>query len=176
MVIAVMSRSTWEFIPKTSYLQFKVKFLRISQVTGYFQRFTCRVEADPEFANADISALIDAGSVQTYYEEWDEKMQSPLFFATDTWPQFDFRAVGGCRVSSGNVQELDGWLTIRDVTQKVTLVISFVEVRMNKRKPTALFRLYGTIRRSDYGLKVPNEGEVGDDVSLTAEIALIMNG
>ena len=171
-----MNQLTWELVPENSYLQFKVKFLRISQVTGSFERFSCRIRADPEFTSADITALVDAGSVRTFYEDWDEKMLSPAFFATETWPQFTFRATAGCRISGGNIHELDGRLTIRDIAREITLIVSFAEVRMNRKRPTAVFHLFTTIRRSEFGLTVPNEDEIDDEVSLYAVIALTGSG
>ena len=62
-----MATTTWVIDPTHSEIQFKVKHLVISTVTGSFKSFEGTVEAD----NEDVGTIIEGWSVSMmqYYDE-----------------------------------------------------------------------------------------------------------
>ena len=49
-----MATNTWAIDPSHSEIQFKVKHLVITTVTGHFEEFSGAVEAEEGFENADM--------------------------------------------------------------------------------------------------------------------------
>ena len=60
------------------------------------------------------------GSVQTNYEQRDDHLKSADFFEVEEHPTMSFRSTA-VRHTGGTNFELDGDLTIKDITKPVTL-------------------------------------------------------
>src|ERR1700677_541377 len=86
-----MTKTKWVLDPTHSEIQFKVKHLMISTVTGQFNKFTGTVETDgDDFTTAKISFTADINSVSTNNEQRDAHLRNSDFFDAENHPQLVF--------------------------------------------------------------------------------------
>ncbi len=87
-----MSNTTkWVIDPMHSEVQFKVKHLVISTVSGFFKSFAGELTTDSDnFENAEISFSLDIDSIDTNQSQRDEHLKSPEFFDAATYPKINF--------------------------------------------------------------------------------------
>ena len=85
-----MSLTKWSIDPTHSEVQFKVKHLVISTVTGHFSTFNGEVEASENFTivNADFEA--DLNTISTNNDARDGHLKSADFFDTTKYPEIKF--------------------------------------------------------------------------------------
>src|ERR1700712_5811821 len=83
----------WAIDPMHSEIQFKVKHLVISTVSGFFKSFEGSVDSPSEdFTDADISFSLDVDSLDTNQAQRDEHVKSPEFFDAAAFPKIDFKS------------------------------------------------------------------------------------
>src|SRR5260370_21432818 len=117
---ALAQTSTWNIDPAHSTAQFTVRHLGISNVTGSFTKVTGTVVInDRDIAQSEVSATIDANSVDTRVEARDKDLKSPHFFEVEKYPTIEFKSKK--IVSSGGRLQVIGDLTIHGTTRDVTL-------------------------------------------------------
>ena len=163
------TKTSWALDPAHSELSFKVKHLMITTVTGYFKSFKVDVDTTGEdFTNINnIKVEVDVASVTTNNEHRDTHLRKLIQFAA-TGLQID-----------GDAGTLQGNLTIRDVTQPVTLQVEIGGTVTDAYGNTkAGFTITGKISRKAFGLTWNAMTEaggtvLGDDVKIHAEIQLI---
>src|ERR1700710_1611643 len=86
-----MATTKWSIDPMHSEVQFKVKHLVISTVSGFFKSFEGSVEAEGEdFTDAKISFSLDIDSIDTNQTQRDEHLKSPEFFDAAAYPHIKF--------------------------------------------------------------------------------------
>ena len=74
----------WSIDPMHSEVQFKVKHLVISTVSGFFKSFEGTVESENEdFQDAKINFSIDINSIDTNQTMRDEHLKGPEFFESE---------------------------------------------------------------------------------------------
>jgi polyisoprenoid-binding protein YceI len=174
-----MAKTKWILDPAHSEVQFKVRHLMISTVTGHFRKFDLNVETeDDDFTKA--SALVftaDIDSIDTNSEQRDGHLKSNDFFAADQFPQLRF-AGKKLEKKAGSEYILTGDLTIRDITQTITLAVDFGGIVTDPWGQTkAGFTVTGKINRKDFKLTwdaVTEAGQVvaGNEVKIACEIQL----
>jgi len=175
-----MATKTWALDPTHSEVQFKIKHLMITNVTGSFNIFTVSAQTeDEDFTKARISFTADVNSISTNNEQRDTHLKSGDFFDAEKFPQLKFEATKTENVDSDGSYELYGDLTIRDVTKNVKLSVEFGGVVKDPWGNTkAGFTINGKINRKDFGLTWNAVTEAGgvmvsDEVRLFAEIQLV---
>ncbi len=173
-----MATTTWALDPTHSEIQFKVKHLMITTVTGSFKSFTAAATTDSEdFSNATISFSADIASVDTGNEQRDGHLQGADFFDAEKFPTLSFASASFTK--KDDVYALTGDLTIKDVTKPVTLAVEFGGVAKDPWGNTkAGFTLSGKINRKDFGLTWNAATETGgvlvsEEVKILAEIQLV---
>lgn len=169
----------WSIDPMHSEVQFKVKHLVISTVSGFFKSFEGTVETDSDdFENADISFSIDINSIDTNQTPRDEHLKSAEFFDAATYPHIKFKSTS-FKKTDDDEYELKGDLTIKDVTKPVSLNVEFGGSAADFYGNTkAGFEITGKINRKEFGLTwdgVTEAGSVvvGEDIKLTINAQLI---
>jgi len=173
-----MATTTWVFDPAHSELQFKVKHLLISTVTGSFKEFNGAVTAADGFEDADIRFETSIASLTTHNEQRDGHLMSPDFFDAEKYPKLSFTSTRFTK-KSGDEYDLEGNLTIKDVTRPVTLAVTYNGTAVDPYGNTkAGFELIGKINRKDFGLAWNALTEaggmvVGEDVKLLGNIQLL---
>jgi len=171
--------SKWSIDPMHSEVQFKVKHLVISTVSGFFKSFEGSVESDDEdFEHAKIEFSIDINSIDTNQSQRDEHLKSAEFFDAATYPHIKFRSTS-FKKTDDDEYELKGDLTIKNVTNPVSLNVEFGGSAADFYGNTkAGFEITGKINRKQFGLTwdgVTEAGSVvvGEDIKLTINAQLI---
>src|SRR5688572_1590072 len=121
-----MANVVWKSDPMHSEIEFKVKHLMITTVTGYFESFTVEAETEDEnFTSAKIIIFTDDyNSISNQNEQRDTHLKSAYFF--DAANHVQIRFVGNRYENvGGNEYKLHGDLTIRGTTKPVTVDVEF---------------------------------------------------
>ncbi|MEI9933341.1 MAG: YceI family protein [Ferruginibacter sp.] len=175
-----MALTNWAIDPTHSEVQFKVKHLMITTVTGSFNIFKASVQTEGEdFKKAKISFTADVDSISTGNADRDGHLKSPDFFDTAKFPEIKFVETKVENVDNDGSYELYGDLTLHGVTKNIKLDIEFGGVVKDPYGNTkAGFTINGKISRKDFGLTWNAATETGgvvvsDDVRIAAEIQLI---
>jgi len=164
----------WVLDPMHSEVQFKVKHLVISTVTGSFKTFEGELTTENDnFENAEISFSLDVNSIDTNQELRDGHLKSGEFFDAETFPKISFKSTSFTK--DGDNYQLTGDLTIKEVTKSVTLDVEHGGVAGDFYGNTkAGFELTGKINRKDFGLVWDGVTEAGS-VVLGSDIKLLIN-
>ncbi|MFH1121969.1 MAG: YceI family protein [Bacteroidota bacterium] len=174
-----MATTNWTIDPSHSEIGFKVKHLMITNVKGVFNEFKGDVTSSPfGFATALVNAVIDPGSVSTGSSDRDKHLKSPDFFDVEKYNEITFRS-GDLKQQEGDKYVLTGELTIKGITNKITLSVEFNGLMKDPwGNEKAGFSLNGKINRRDWGLNWNAALEtggvlVGEEVIINAEVQLI---
>ena len=169
----------WSIDPMHSEVQFKVKHLVISTVSGFFKSFEGSVETENEdFDGADVEFSIDINSIDTNQTPRDEHLKSAEFFDAAKYPYIKFKSTSFAKTGDDEY-ELKGNLTIKDQTKPVSLNVEFGGAAADFYGNTkAGFEITGKINRKEFGLTwdgVTEAGSVvvGEDIKLTINAQLI---
>lgn len=164
----------WGIDTTHTEVQFKVKHLVISTVTGFFKKFSGSVESETEdFDGAQVTVSIDANSIDTHMPDRDTHLKSPDFFAAAEYPTLDF--AGKLKKQNGDQYTLEGNITIRGVTKPVTLNVEYGGTTVDPWGNTkAGFEINGKINRKDFGLNWNALTEAGGMV-VSEEVRIHIN-
>lgn len=174
-----MATTQWLADPAHSEVQFKVRHLMITTITGYFRKFTVEVETEEDdFSTASRMVFTaDINNIDTNNAQRDTHLKSDDFFSAEKYPQIRFE--GKKIEQKDETYLLHGDLTIRDITKPVTLEVDFVGIVVDPYGQTkAGFTIEGKIRRKEFNLTwdaVTEAGQVvvSNDVRIHAEIQLV---
>ena len=169
----------WKIDPAHSEIQFKVKHLMITTVTGYFKEFDLEVETENDDFNtaSRIEFTADIDSIDTNNQQRDTHLKSADFFDAETHEQLKFR--GKKYEVNGDQGDLHGDLTIRGTTRPVTVKVEFGGIVVDPYGQTkAGFTVEGKISRKEFGLTwsaVTEAGQVvvSDEIRIHAEIQVV---
>lgn len=147
-----MATNKWVLDPTHSELEFKVKHLMISTVTGSLKTFSAELTTeDDKFSQADISFTADINSIDTKNADRDAHLKSADFFDAEKFPSMEFKSTS----VEGNDDEFNiiGDLTLKGITKSVKLKAEFGGIATDPWGNTkAGFNLSGKINRADFGL------------------------
>jgi polyisoprenoid-binding protein YceI len=174
-----MARTKWIIDPAHSEIQFKVKHLMITTVTGHFREVDATVEAEePDFSDAKIYFEAKTSSLNTNDEKRDAHLRSGDFFDSEKYPLLKFQSTSIEKETDPGTYKVTGNLTIRDVTKPVTLISEFHGMQKDPwGTDKAGFSINGKINRKDWGLNWNAALESGgvlvsDEVRIFCEIQL----
>src|SRR2546423_898489 len=87
-----MAKTKWVVDPVHSEIQFKVKHLMITTVTGYFRKYNLELETEDEdfTKTSQILFTADINSIDTNNEQRDTHLRSQDFFATEQYSELKF--------------------------------------------------------------------------------------
>ncbi len=174
-----MSSTKWVLDPTHSELQFKVKHLMITTVTGSFGQFESEVTTEEnDFSTAKISLKAALNTINTGNEQRDAHLKSDDFFSAEKFPYMTFESTS---IEKKNEEEftIHGDLTIRDVTKSVSLKAELGGIAKDPwGNLKAGFTVSGSINRKDFGLTWNAATETGgvlvsEDVRIAAEIQYV---
>ena len=167
-----MQKALWRFSGNDSTIEFKIKYYKISNITGRFNDFRGSVAADEQFSYADISATIKSHSVDTSHEQTNRRLVSANCLDVLRHRAINFVAINGCKRSEGNIREITGFLTIKDLTAEITLVVNYSTVKKGPQGPIMVFGLFGTLNKQDFNISVRDDN-MDSSIQITAKIALV---
>lgn len=169
----------WKIDPTHSEIQFKVKHLMITTVTGYFGKFDSEVEADNDnFENAKVTFTADVDSISTNNEQRDTHLKSDDFFNAANHAQVKFKSTE-LRKKGDDQFVLNGDLTIRETTKPISLNVEYGGIVQDPYGQTkAGFTVTGKINRKEFGLKWDAVTEAGsvvvsDDIRINCEVQYV---
>ncbi|HBX62859.1 MULTISPECIES: YceI family protein [Empedobacter] len=161
----------WNLDPSHSEVQFKVKHMVISTVTGNFDHFNADVEANSDdFSDAKFEFDAKVDSINTKNADRDGHLKSADFFAAEQFPEMKFESTSG--IQNGKI---NGTLEIRGEKQPITLNADFGGVITDPwGLQRAGFEFSGEINRKDYGLGWSQVTEAGGLV-VSDKVKLLVN-
>ncbi|TWJ00750.1 polyisoprenoid-binding protein YceI [Mucilaginibacter frigoritolerans] len=167
--------SKWVIDPMHSEVQFKVKHLVISTVSGFFKSFEGTLETEnDDFENANIYFALNIDSIDTNQSQRDEHLKSAEFFDAAQFPQITFKSTSFKKTDDDEFK-LTGDLTVKGVTKTVTLDAEFGGSTDDFYGNTkAGFEVTGKINRKDFGLTWEGITEAGS-VVVGEDIKLLIN-
>ncbi|HET6767430.1 MAG TPA: YceI family protein [Chitinophagaceae bacterium] len=174
-----MANQTWALDPTHSELQFKIKHLMISSVSGQFSQFNATVEtADDNFTNAKIHFEAAVDSISTNNEQRDAHLKNGDFFYVEKYPSIIFESE---RMEKNGDDEfrLVGTLTMRGVSKKIALHAEFGGITKDPWGNTRTgFSVTGKINRQDFGMSFGAVSEtggllLGDEVKINANVQFV---
>src|SRR5690349_18994782 len=107
--------ATYKIDPTHSEINFKVKHLMITNVSGSFTRFEGSMESSKDdFSDAQIHFEADTDSITTHNEQRDTHLRSAEFFDAEKFPKVTFDSTSFEKKGEDNYT-LTGNLTMHGV-------------------------------------------------------------
>jgi polyisoprenoid-binding protein YceI len=165
---------TWTIDTAHSEINFKVKHMMISTVTGSFEKFEGNIETTAkDFKDADFSFSAKIDSINTNNKDRDTHLKSDDFFGVEKYPELTFKS------KSFDGDKMIGDITIKGVTKQITLNADYNGTAVDPYGQTkAGFEFEGSLNRKDFGLTWSAVTEAGnvvvsDKVKLIASLQFI---
>jgi polyisoprenoid-binding protein YceI len=172
---------TWSLDPHHTSVSFSAKHLGVATVRGRFDQVSADLDLndpnDPTTGKGTVT--VKAASITTGSEQRDGHLKSADFLDVEKYPDIVFSVKKV--IKKGDQYEVVGDLTIKDVTNEITLDYEHSGVVIDPYGNTKVGgTLTGTLNRSDWGLtwnvplggggflvgekvKVEIDGELGQD-------------
>src|SRR5918995_331449 len=169
---------TWVIDPIHSEIGFTVRHLMVSKVRGRFETFEGEIVTGDDILDTRATATMDLNSINTGNEDRDNDLRSSNYFESDKYPTMTYRTTNLRVVGDGYVA--DGELTVKDITNPVSLQVEFNGISADPWGGTrAGLSASGEINRKDFGVTfdIPMEGGglvVGDKIQLNLEIEAVL--
>lgn len=156
---------TWTVDPAQSSLGFEVQQAG-QPLKGTFTSWTANIDFDTDNPGASkISAEIEPASASTGNPQFDSTLPAPDWFDASGFPKAEFTADSVSHVD-GNVYKADGTLTIKGISQPVTL-----DFTLDITGDTAQAKGTASLNRLDYKLgSSVGKDTVGDAVTVTLDL------
>ncbi|HWH62247.1 MAG TPA: YceI family protein [Ginsengibacter sp.] len=174
-----MTNIKWALDPVHSEIDFKIKHLMISTVTGHFNKFNLVAETETDDFNTakKVEFTADISSIDTKHEQRNGHLLSADFFDVEKYPELKF--IGKSYKIEDGEGKITGELTMHGITKPITLNVEFGGVVQDPYGQTkAGFTVTGKLSRKEFGLSWGAVSETGnvllsDEVKINAEIQLI---
>jgi len=167
--------------PAHTRIGFVARHAMVTKVRGAFNEFEGTATLDgANPANSSAQVTISTASIDTRNAQRDGHLRSNDFLAMDEYPQITFVSTGARQVDASTF-ELTGDLTIKGVTNPITIPFSFEGAAKDPFGNLRVgFEGAVTINRKDYGITWNAALETGgvlvsDKVTLEFEISAVKN-
>jgi len=172
--------ATWTLDSVHSNVDFIVRHMMVTNVRGTFDNVSGTIEFDAENPGVTrVDVTVDVASVNTGAADRDNHLRSADFFEVEKFPHMTFKSTE-VEITGENTARMTGDLTIRDVTQPVTLEVEFLGQTENSPfgDTRVGFEATGTLNREDFGLTWNQALEaggvlVGRDVKLSLTVQAV---
>jgi polyisoprenoid-binding protein YceI len=170
---------TYTLDPTHTRIGFVARHAMVTKVRGSFNEFegTAVIDgANP--ANSTVRVTIDAVSIDTRNAQRDEHLRTNDFLALEQYPQITFVSTDIRQVDETTF-EVSGDLTIKDVTNRITVPFEFEGASQDPFGNQRIgFDGSVTISRKDYGITWNAALETGgvlvsDKITLEFEVSAI---
>ena len=151
----------WFLEPGHTEVEFRARHMMVTWVRGLFKNISGWVEFDPDNPTAlSFGAEFDASSLWTGVQQRDDHLRSADFLDVDHFPTISFKSTSVRPIGEHDFV-VDGDLTIRGVTQRITLDVTYLgqsetpwwEDGVNKGpRQRAGFAARTRINRHDFGV------------------------
>jgi len=172
---AASTVKTYAIDKSHSEVTFQVRHL-ITKVRGHFEDYAGTIEFDAANpANSKVNVTIQVASIDTKDAQRDGHLKSDDFFSAEKFPTITFVSTK-ITPKGGEDFQVEGDLTIRDVTKSVVLPVTHLGTAKDPWGNLKLaFEGETTINRKEFGLNWNAALEtggflVGDDVKIGLQI------
>jgi polyisoprenoid-binding protein YceI len=170
---------TYVLDPAHSRIGFVARHAMVTKVRGQFNEFEGSGVVDAnDFTKSTVTVTIQAASIDTRNEQRDAHLRSNDFLAMEEYPEITFASTGIHQTGPTSV-ELTGDLTIRGVTNSVTIPFEFEGAATDPFGNLRVgFEGSVVINRKDYGVTWNVALETGgvlvsDKITLEFEVSAI---
>jgi polyisoprenoid-binding protein YceI len=172
---------TYTLDPTHTRIGFVARHAMVTKVRGSFNEFegTATVDGNNP-ANSSVRLTIDAASIDTRNAQRDEHLRTNDFLALEQYPQITFVS-SDIRQVDETTFEVSGDLTIKDVTNRITVPFEFEGASQDPFGNQRIgFDGSVTISRKDYGITWNAALETGgvlvsDKIVLEFEVSAVKN-
>ncbi|MDV6169811.1 YceI family protein [Flavobacterium sp. DG1-102-2] len=170
-----MSTKKWAIDPAHSEIQFKVKHLVISTVTGSFKEFTGEASTPEDtFEGGEIAITIKSESVNTNNGQRDGHLKSADFFDAENYPEITVKTTSIKQIDEDEYA-LTAEFTMKGVTKTIEFKGEYGGIAKDGYGNTKLgLEVTGRINRKDYGLNW-NAVVEGGGLTVSEDVKLIGN-
>jgi polyisoprenoid-binding protein YceI len=146
-----LSPGRWAVDTNHSSIGFSIRHLGVSKVRGRFTHFDADIVIGETLDTTTVRATVDIASIDTANADRDAHVLSPDIIDVAKRPTMVFRST---RVAgAGSEYQVDGDLTIGDVTRPIVLAVELGGVESFPGGPRhAGFEATTEIRRKDFGI------------------------
>jgi polyisoprenoid-binding protein YceI len=173
-----MATTNWALDPAHSELQFKVKHLMITTVTGSLKSLNASLTSpSDDFEDASVKFEAETASIDTGNNDRDNHLKSGDFFDADQFPKITFESTS--LEKDDDDYKLKGNLEIKGIARPVKLDVEFGGIATDPWGNTkAGFTISGKINRTDFGLTWNAALETGgvmvsEEVKILGELQFI---
>src|SRR5947208_7829655 len=122
--VSIPPVGTYELDPTHTVVGFVARHM-LSKVRGQFTEFTGTIDVGDSPQDSHVDVEVKTGSITTHTEKRDQHLMSGDFLEIEKHPVLTFTSTA-VRPTGGTSFELDGDLTIKDLTRPVTLSGEFL--------------------------------------------------
>ncbi len=173
-VINLPEPGIWKIDPEHSSIVATATHLRVSQIKGHFNKFAGQITIGYPGEPSQVDVTIEASSLDTANKQRDAHLHSPDFLSSQEFPFISYKASLIAHLDWNNRFEIQGDLTIRDITRPVALQVHYKgQVDDPWGYQRIGFSAVGEIFRQDFDMKwnqVLDTGEFVVSKSLMVEI------
>jgi polyisoprenoid-binding protein YceI len=172
--LLAQTTEAWTVDKNHSSATFKIRHM-MANVVGSFRDFDGTLNIDrANPANSSVEFTIKSASIDTGSPNRDEHLRSPDFFDVAKHPAITFKSTA-VKAKSATEFDVTGDFTMRGVTKRITLPVTFLGFAKTQRGEKAGFEIETTLNRKDYGIewnRALDEGGVllGDDVKISINL------
>ncbi len=169
---AELPSGSWQLDTDHASVHWRSRHFGLAWYTARFDRIEASLEFDPAApGQADMTAIIEAGSVSTGNPAFDETLRGPNWFSAERHPQIIFRS-SSIAITGEETGVAEGELTIRGITHPARMDIVFYGGNFNflENRDVIGFGADMVVARSDYGIGpfIPS-AIAGDEVRIRIE-------
>jgi polyisoprenoid-binding protein YceI len=168
----------WALDANHSSVGFTIRHLGVSKVRGAFHRFDVDVTVGETLETTSVVATIDVASLDTGNADRDAHVLSPDLLDVASRPTLAFRSTR--IVGAGEEWQVDGELTIGEVTRPVTLAVELggIQEFPGGGPRHAGFEATAEIRRKEFGIDIAmppgvSGAMLGDVVKIELDLQLL---
>ncbi|MHB1526293.1 MAG: YceI family protein [Candidatus Dormibacteria bacterium] len=167
---------SWNLDTVHSAVEFSVRHMMVSTVKGNFREFAVELDIDPaDLTHSSAKAVIKAASVDTREPARNGHLASADFFDAEKYPEITYQS-RSVKALGGDQYQIEGDLTVKDVTRPVALGVTFLGVQTSPQGvKVAGFEAATKISRKDFGLTWNMALEaggvvIGDEIKISIDV------
>ncbi len=149
---AYAAPTSWKIDTAHSGIYFDAKHI-FATIRGHFDDYTATLTIDPDdITQSSCQWTVQAKSITTFNRKRDTHLRSEEFFDTGDYPTLTFQSTK-IMATGGNRYTIEGDLTIRGITKKISAPLIFHGITPNpfkKREQVSGFTTQFTINRLDF--------------------------
>ena len=147
-----ITTGTWNLDAAHSDVDFVVRHAGISKVRGTFHAVEGQLVIAEQFTQSSVDVTVDVASISTKNEGRDAHLRSADFLDVESHPAITFTSDHAEHVR-GDHWQVPGTLTIRGVSQPVTLDLEFLGVQTDPwGNEKAAFEATAEVDREAFGI------------------------